>query len=89
MLTLTSARSFIETFATYDVNAGETNSPTWHPAYDRLTGREDGLDEALDARAQPPYSDPEPIDQPWDSDNLRDGADDGQPDRCLGGVRRV
>lgn len=38
-------------------------------AHDHITGREDSLDEALDARGHRTYCDPEPIDQPWDSDS--------------------
>ncbi|MFE9915683.1 DUF4240 domain-containing protein [Micromonospora sp. NPDC005553] len=39
-------------------------------AYDHITGREDSLYEALDARGHRPYFDPAPIDEPWDSDSL-------------------
>ncbi|SCE64237.1 Protein of unknown function [Micromonospora tulbaghiae] len=43
-------------------------------AYERATGRRDGLYEALDARGHRAYADPEPNDQPWNSDSLTEIA---------------
>ncbi len=44
------------------------------PANERATGQRDGLHEALDARGHRAYADPEPNDQPWDSDSLTEIA---------------
>ncbi|MEE3919056.1 DUF4240 domain-containing protein [Micromonospora sp. BRA006-A] len=43
-------------------------------AYERVTGRRDGLHEALKARGHRVYADPEPNDQPWNSDSLTEIA---------------
>lgn len=43
-------------------------------AYERVTGRRDGLHEALKARGHRAYADPEPNDQPWNSDSLTEIA---------------